>query len=80
LRAGGDIALIAWIRLGHSVLMVVTTQLQPQPSPPTHLRSGRSNEEWIRRCQWNQRPKKRPKRLRIRVSTTESTIDVTIGK
>jgi hypothetical protein len=47
LRAGGDIALIAWIRLGHSVLMVVTTQLQPQPSPPTHLRSGRSNEEWI---------------------------------
>ena len=34
----------------------------------------------IRRRQWNQRPKKRPKRLRIRVSTTESTIDVTIGK
>jgi hypothetical protein len=37
LRAGGDVALIAWIRLGHSVLMVVTTQLQPQPSPPTHI-------------------------------------------
>jgi hypothetical protein len=27
-----------------------------------------------------QRPKKRPKRRRIRVSTTESTIEVTIGK
>src|SRR5215472_7255422 len=37
LRAGGDVALIAWIRLGHSVLKVVTTQLQPQPSPPTHI-------------------------------------------
>jgi hypothetical protein len=34
----------------------------------------------IRQRQWNQRPKKRPKRRRIRVSTTESTIDVTIGK
>ena len=34
----------------------------------------------IRRRQWNQRPKNRPNRRRIRVSATESTIDVTIGK
>ena len=33
LRAGGDVALIAWIRLGHSVLKVVTTQLQPPAIP-----------------------------------------------
>src|SRR5262249_59150982 len=48
LRAGGDVALIAWIWPDHSVLIgrCSSTATASHPRQPT-LRSGRSNDEWI---------------------------------